>query len=271
VRTQSTQRARGATRLATAAALALLAWTFAPTPVIANDSSDAEEPAGTWAPDSSASINFSLLNRYVWRGLLVTDGPVVQPVVEVEHRGFFVNVWGNMDLDDVNGNEREFNEIDLTFGYSHDFRLVSVTGALIHYTFPSTLFEDTTEIVGSAAFDVLLSPTISAYLDVDAASGGRYWDLGIGHGFEMPGIVPWSVELELGLGWGSSEHNELYFGVGEAHFTDVLATVTVPVDLSRGWTLTPSAAYSSVIGSELRDAVIEPDNFIAGVSVTYDF
>ena len=261
------------------AALALVLSCCTLAPLFAGDAAEEDAPTGTWAPDSgdsegansSASLSLPVLNKYVWRGLLLTDGPVIQPEVEVTHRGFFVNIWTNLDLDDGNGNEREMNEIDLTFGYSRDLGLASISGGLIHYTFPSTLLQDTTELFASTTFDVLLSPTLTAYLDLDAASGGSYWDLGIGHGFEMPGSVPWSVELALDLGWGSSELNELYFGVGEAGFTDIVGGVTVPIDLSHGWTLTPSVAYSAVLGGSLRDSVDEPDNFIAGVSVTYDF
>ena len=127
----------------TRVALALIMLACSLTPFLADDSPEAEAPAGTWAPDSgdgngpnsSASLSFALLNRYVWRGLLLTDGPVIQPEVEVTHRGFFVNVWSNLDLDDVNGNEREINEVDLTFGYDHDLGLASISGGVVHYTF----------------------------------------------------------------------------------------------------------------------------------------
>ena len=93
-----TRIAQCAWRLARAAVLTLTLLTCAMTPLTAGDATRGEEPAGTWASDSSASISLTFPSRYVWRGLLVTDGPVAQPVVEVEHRGFFVNVWGNMDL-----------------------------------------------------------------------------------------------------------------------------------------------------------------------------
>ena len=224
--------------------------------------------------DSSVTFKVPLLSKYVWRGLLITDGPVIQPSVNVSHRGFVVDIWGNMDLDDVNGNEREFNEIDITLAYGGEVGPVSISGGVIHYTFPSTLLTDSTELFASATVDVLLRPTLSGFLDLDAAAGGTYWKVEGGHDFVMApqsSKIPWSIGFSLGIGWGSSEHNDLYFGVPESGLTDILAAASAPIDLGRGWALVPSVAYSSMIASSLRDGVEQPDNLFGGVMAVYGF
>jgi len=111
-------------------------------------------------PDSTVTLGAGLLSKYAWRGLLLTDGPVIQPTVDVSHKGFVINVWCNMDLDDVNGNEREFNEIDLTLAYGGKVGPVRISGGVMHYTFPSTLLTDTSELIDGALRDSVEQPDL---------------------------------------------------------------------------------------------------------------
>ena len=43
----------------------------------------------------SGSVNADLLSHYVWRGVRLSDGFVVQPSIGVESHGFSVNAWWN--------------------------------------------------------------------------------------------------------------------------------------------------------------------------------
>ena len=55
--------------------------------------------------DLSVTIGTEIYSKYLGRGELPTDGPVVQPSITFENKWFTVNVWGSMDLDDVNENK----------------------------------------------------------------------------------------------------------------------------------------------------------------------
>jgi hypothetical protein len=63
------------------------------------------------------NAGLGLHSKYVWRGMVVTPDMVLQPEVTLGLLGFTAGFWGNIDTNDVNGQDSEFNEIDWTLGY----------------------------------------------------------------------------------------------------------------------------------------------------------
>ena len=61
-----------------------------------------------WSIDAALDYN----SKYVWRGILVTDDPVLQPSITFAFKGFSLNIWANMDLTDVNDNDGEVKGSD---------------------------------------------------------------------------------------------------------------------------------------------------------------
>ncbi len=116
-------------------------------------------PALAFGPlDVDAGV--ALNSKYVWRGMVATPDPVLQPSVSLNALGFGVGFWGNIDLNDVNGQESEFGEIDWTLAYEIGVPLLSLGAGFIHYTFPNSDFNGTTELYVGAALNLLLSPKL---------------------------------------------------------------------------------------------------------------
>jgi len=243
----------------------------------------APEAAAHTAPDDQAaddadglsvSLDTTFNSKYVWRGLLLTDDPVFEPSISIAWKGLSVNVWGNMDLTGVNGNRGDFNEVDVSVDYS--MSLVGPLGGsvgMVFYTFPNTAFNSTTEFYAGLNLDVPLSPSITAYFDVDEADG-TYLTADIGHSFDLPQLadgVTWSLDLGLGFGWGSADYNRFYFGGGGSGWTDLHSSLSLPIQLGDHWTVTPSVGYHAVLDDDLRDAVANDDNVVYGISVTFSF
>lgn len=209
----------------------------------------------------SVSTDFTIASKYVWRGLVLTDDPVLQPSLTLDYKSLNLNVWGNTDLTDANGTPGEINELDYTLSYSFAVKNVNLTLGVIQYTFPHTDYEPTTEIYGSAGLDMLLSPTVSIYYDVDEVNG-LYGTLGIGHSFSLgevyKGITP-SLDLSGSIGYGSSNYNEGYFGVHTSGLVDLLLTATLSVPIDEHLSVGPFVSFSQVLDSDLKDAV-EKDN-----------
>ena len=55
----------------------------------------AQDPAAERPPAVSSRVTADLLSHYVWRGLRLSDGVVLQPSAGVETHGFGVNLWWN--------------------------------------------------------------------------------------------------------------------------------------------------------------------------------
>ena len=205
----------------------------------------------------------ALNSKYVWRGMRVTDDPVLQPGISGSLMGLGFGLWGNMDLTDVNEQDMEFNEIDYSLSYGMSFPFLSFEAGLIYYDFPSG-GEATTELYVSAAASVLFSPHIAIYQDIDEIKGA-YWELGASHGVPLsPGL---DLVLDASLGLGSKGYLNGYFGVvpdldnpGEvlsytgASMSNVSLVVGVPYHPVPLVTITPHLGYHTLLG-DAADAV----------------
>ena len=222
----------------------------------------------------SVGVDMAVMSRYVWRGLLLTDDPVLQPSLTVGYAGVSLNVWGNMDLGSVNDNEGDFNEVDFTLSYEHTYKKASFSGGLIHYTFPNTDFASTTEVFASVSLDVPLAPTFAGYWDADEVQG-TYLTFDLSHSVPLPKIrdgLTWSLDLSAGVGWGSPDHNEGYFGAEEDGVTDFRAGLSLPISVGEHWTITPGVNYSTVLDDDLEDAIDgDSDHVVAGITVSFSF
>jgi uncharacterized protein (TIGR02001 family) len=227
------------------------------------------------APKLEASVDATVANLYIWRGLVLTDDPVFQPSVDLNKWGFNLNIWGNMDLGDVNNADRRFTEIDFTLGYSHSFEQLTVGAALLHYMFPNTTFEDTTELVLSAELDVLLSPSLSIVFDLDESRWRQLLEprsRPLDPDVALHGSGSWSIDFSGSIGYGNADYHQLYVSTNKDGLSDLMLGVSAPFDFGNGIVLTPFVNFTSIITDDLRDAIdagtTDPDNLLVGVSAT---
>lgn len=218
----------------------------------------------------SVGTDHAFLSKYMWRGLNLTDDPVWQPDAWVSAYGFTFNVWGNMDLTDVNGNETEFNEIDYTLNYAGEYEKLSYTGGIIHYVFPNTSFAPTTELYASVGYDVLLQPSLTVYYDFDEADG-IYGTLGLGHSFEIPqftDMVSMSLDLSGHVGFATKNWNNFYYGADHTAFVDLVFGAALPIAIGDYVTVSPTVTYSTVMDTVMRSKAADEHNFVWGVLVS---
>lgn len=240
---------------------------------------DAATPAAEPATEEDSlwptvTLDTSFFNKYVWRGLVLTDGPVFQPSVTLEWQGLSLNVWGNLDLDNVNNLRGEFNEVDYTIGYEHEI-IGPLSGSVgfIVYEFPNTAFRTTTEFMAGLSLDVPLQPSLTAYFDL-RETDGIYLLAEIGHSIELPKFaknITASVDLGAGLGWGSVKNNSFYFGVASEGATDYYFSLGLPIAIGEHLTITPNIKYTSILDGDLRRAVANDDNLVYGISLAVSF
>ncbi len=234
-----------------------------------------------------ASAQVGLFSKYIWRGIALTDDPVLQPSVSADILGFGAEIWGNMDLTDIHGTtenpdgqKNQLNEIDYTLYYGISLPLLQFKAGLIHYSFPKTDLSSTTEIFASAAANVLLSPRFSFFYDIDEIDGG-YILMEAAHDVTLnPGS---DLNLSASLGYGSADYVQGYFG--ELLATKALTTLgTGPTDLQITAalpyhpfpfiTVTPAVTYSTLLGDakDVTDAAgASKDAFFFGVTAGFSF
>lgn len=234
--------------------------------VLGMSMSQAAEEA--WSVDASADV----YGKYVWRGIVLTNEPVLQPAVGVSYGGLALSIWGNLEMTDINDSSGDFTEVDYTAEYSVSWEGWSFSAGVIFYDFPSTVFPSTTEIYGAVGMDTLLSPTLTVYQDVDEADG-TYANFSVEHSladvFSPWGTTSASVVFSASVGYGSSDYNEFYFGADESAFTDALFSISMPIQVHEAVSVSPSISFSTLLDDSVRKAMDDDDNVWAGVSVAF--
>jgi hypothetical protein len=234
-----------------------------------------DEEAGQDAPELSFALDLTYNGKYVWRGINTVDGAVFQPSATVAYGGLSFNVWGNMDLDDVNGQSGDFTEYDLTLDYSWTWDPVDLSVGTIYYTFPhSGDAPSTIEVYAGASLDVPLSPGITVYNDIHMADGA-YISLSAGHALEdiwtpVEGVSV-SAALDASVAYGTSNYNAFYYGEDSNAWTDALVSLSFPVSLGEHFSITPALNYSSLLDSDIRSNLSDDTNLWGGITLSCTF
>ncbi len=227
-----------------------------------------------------------VVSKYVWRGLEVNEDPVLQPALTVTYGGFSFNLWGNMDLTDFGEDEcvytsdcesraGQFTEIDLTLDYSRSFEKITLGAGIISYQFPNwDESEDTHEVYLALAYDCLLAPALTIYYDFDEVDG-FYANFAVSHSFAINNEA--GIELAASIGYGDSDYNEAYFGVDDNAVVDINCSVALPYQVTDKITITPVLNLTSLVDSDLRDAVDDKSysnnetNIYGGINFAFSF
>ena len=228
--------------------------------------------ATAWAQEEDAvsfEVTTDFFSKYVWRGINVTDDWSFQPGFSAAYGGLSGGVWGSLEMTDENDQSGEFIEYDFYIDYSGQITdVIGYSVGAIYYSFPS--FDDTTEIYAGLSFDVVASPSVTVYYDIDEVDG-TYVALGFGHSLEGLDELPFGVDLSANLGFGDSSYNDAYWAVDDAELNDLTLSAAFPFEVGPV-SVTPSVTYVAVLGSDVSDVAGDDDSIVyAGVGLAYGF
>lgn len=240
------------------------------------------------------TAEMSVKSGYSWRGLEINDGAVLQPAVSVSSNGWWMEVWGNMDLTDANDDQYHLNEIDLTLAHDWEFERYTVSAGAIWYTYPGSDDAGTTELFAGIFLDVPLQPALTLYRDVDEIEG-TYLEFSLSHAFPLPGDRFTEGLLVTGMvGYGSSDFKNGYFMFGRPDTTptlshgnpghqqvrsgpssgllDVACRLELPIRLNTGQ-LTLTVSYINIADSDIHSPGYETDDtrLVYGITWSVDF
>jgi hypothetical protein len=223
------------------------------------------------ADGPSFTFEATPLSQYVWRGLVLTNGPVLQTSSTLTYRGAHLNVFTNQDLNGVNGRRWKVDELDFDLGYDYARNKTTLSAGAIHYQYPSTIAASTTELYAGVGFAGPLNPSVRGYFDVASMRGG-YVTADVSHSVSLPKLasdVTWKAVLAAGAGCGSANHNAAYYGVKRLALADLHPTLSLP--LSRGkYRLTPRLGYGMLLDPALRGGrATKAHGFSGGVGFAF--
>ena len=220
--------------------------------------------------EASMSVDFEAVqaSKYVWRGLVCNDEPVMQPSLTASWQsGISFNLWGSFDQTDFGGTKGKFSELDYTLSYDWHSGGKDWTIGYSIYTYPNTSSAGTSEIIANCDFGGPLGANLSLARDIREANG-----LYLGLGWSKTALIKnRSVDISGELGFSDKRISGYYYGVKSAGLSNASICIEMPVDSHGGWTITPSIAYTRVLRQSLRAAVDSPDNYIFGVKLAKTF
>jgi hypothetical protein len=165
------------------------------------------------AAAQTVGADLGLFSSYVWRGLSLTNKPVAQPDLYVTFPAGQASItlggWANIDLGKYDDADHDFSESGgesaFNFAEFDPWAEVSfpagpkatLTAGATAYIYPNdaglTSDANTVEIYAKAAFDVLLSPKLAVWYDVDKIKGA-YFEGSVSH------TLPASEKVSIVLG-----------------------------------------------------------------------
>lgn len=223
-------------------------------------------------------IGADLFSHYVWRGMVLTDDPVIQPSLTISKETaagtFGINVWGSVDMTDINelGNQDyRLQELDYTLSYAKSLtEWVDFEAGVIYYTFPGTPFDSTWEAYATLSFPAVcfVTPSITAYYDFDEVDGW-YFTAALEREFAITEEL--SLTLSASLGFADADYNAAYWGVDDSAFNDLNFGAALGYQVTENFSIGISAGYMVLIDSDIRDAADDKSKFFMGLSAGFSF
>jgi len=243
--------------------------------------------------EAGAKVEVPVVSGYLFRGLLLNDEAVVQPLVTASAaNGFAVYTWGNFDLTDHNmfgnDNSRGFSEVDLTVEYTPPLPIPNATISFgcAQYLYPDPTYaipaspaegvnaKPTRELYAVIATTFLLEPTLSVYFDIDSADGAFYGNFKIGQSLLKKDKI--TLSANASIGYANSTYNRYYLSLDRSAVNELNVGLKAIYTLNDAISFSASAAYCTLLDSKVDDAAEEVwrndgDTVIGSVGATYSF
>jgi len=228
-------------------------------------------------PKTSGYASVDVMSNYVWRGQKLSNSWVVQPSVGITYGVFGANIWANYDSDskiDEGDGHGEFNETDLTLSYTRSVDKWTFGAGYIYYALNSA--KDTQELYLSAAYDILLKPTIAVYYDFDEGKGA-FIVASVGHSFEVAKGINWTLGASASYNISNKVMGFDKDGKDFSNFYNAELSSSVSIPVWKAITLTPKVAYSFPLSNDAKEAIRkisddgDKDIFYGGINITLSF
>lgn len=263
----------------------------------------AEEAKKAEEPKVTGSGSVGVYNQYMFRGYEIgKNGVLIQPSLTASYKGFSATFWGNVDTNQRSTKSADFsseskafkkgwNETDLTLSYTYAINKLSLTGGYIYYG--TKYADETEELFGTIALDVLSKPTLSVYRDITNYKG-TYLNLSFAHSFPIYKEATLDLGASFGYFMGESNYWKTYetstgsyTGSKYKGFHDGMVKAGFTIPVTKSFTIQPVVQYwfplsgdakrefETTPGMDIKDSYNPngpvKNNFVYGVGFTYSF
>lgn len=211
--------------------------------------------------------------KYIWRGVPFNTESVLWPDVWINWYGATLTGWASIDLTDIKQESMEFTDIAIIADYTHTFGQISTSIGYLHYIYPgyAGAFPTTGEFYAAlgAGFGAI-GVALTGYYDLIEVNG-LYVSPSISASYAFDYATP---AITVSAGYAEGKHNNYYFGIDKAGFTDITTTlsaaITPPGRLGNFLSLGVDINYAKIIDGELAAQFPDNDvNFWWGIGLNF--
>ena len=211
-------------------------------------------------------------SAFVWRGIVWSTRPVMQPSGWVSAYGFTLNTWSNLTLSDT-PESVHLHTTELGLMYEREWKKLRIEPSVEAYlNRPPAEIEDPNTMEGSLKLSYPVGPLrifTRHSLDV-LAYGGSYSGEG-GVGYEAHFTKRTALALNVRSGWASSKFNDVYIGLGKAALSFIGVEGSLTYHLKPSLYLRPHFEFSSIADRRLRAYLSSPTFVNFGLAMGIDF
>lgn len=210
-------------------------------------------------------------SSHVWRGLVISDQPVLQPEAWISVRGFTFTAWSNLTLRDTG--ERTRPQIrELSLGYEHDWKKLRIEPTLEADFYRDPLNVESSQWVESSLRVSYPAGPLRVFtahsFEVTHHRGAYFGEAGIDYERRLPKKA-W-LEIIARTGWASAKFNDANIGVAKAAFNLIGAESSLTYHVKKNLYLRLELGFSRIMDPQLRAAVLHPTFLTFGLAIGVD-
>jgi len=220
----------------------------------------------------SYGAEIALSSGHADRGLVISDRPVLQPVIWVSGSGVSFSVWGSLTLGETtDGSRPQILEMELT--REHKGRHLTVGPAIRMF-----FYHDPLSIDGSRSIEAWLNVSYSVgplrlfanhSVDVLAHRGAYFGEAGLA--FERRVSQTIKVGGSYGIAWASSTFNHAYVGIDKSAVNRLSVEGWLTAHVKRRLYLGPHFKFSTTVDRAVRAELARPTYFFVGLTTGVEF
>jgi hypothetical protein len=207
-----------------------------------------------YAVDVNVSGTADFASAYVWRGITVNDGWVMQPgaslsgLIPADYGVVTFGTWANYDIEKNANDKREFSEVDYYATYALPIKVVDLSATYTEYHYPHGVDTDREVAlnVGKAIGETGLYPSLSVNYGVDG---------GLEEDWYIQGGLGYTKDLTEALQLSSSVKVAYLIDDGDVGgadgFNDATGTLGLAYKLTENWSVKGSVSYIAQLDDEV--------------------
>jgi opacity protein-like surface antigen len=207
------------------------------------------------AAEVSTYVDFA--SAYVFRGVTLNNGLVIQPGAEIsglpipeEYGSVAFGIWGNYDLNDEDRDGSDFSEVDYYISYTLPIEALDISIGYCEYDYPDSSGENDQEFslsLGSALGTNGLYASVGIYYGIDGAIEEE-WYIQPALDYELALSDALSASAGVAIGYVIADE-------GVDGFNDATASLGLGYALTENWSVSAGVTYIA----QLEDDVLTDD------------